>query len=112
MDEEEKTLCDNFLEYFDSAEEALKKRRFNVATTLFFKAIAAGCDLIIYRDEQLVPKSHAERFRILEQRYSDIYRIADRDFPFYQDSYTNKMDEETAKLMREDAQRIKKKIKI
>jgi hypothetical protein len=112
MDEEEKTLCENFLEYYDSAEESLKKKRFNAATTLFFKAIAAGCDLIIYRDEQMIPKSHAERFRILEQRYPKIYGIADKDFPFYQNSYTNKMDEETAKLMREDAQTIIKKIKL
>lgn len=107
MEEKEKVLIDNFNEYFSIGLEALKKNRFNSATTLFFKAIAALCDLYIFRKEKLIPSSHSKRFNILKEKYPIIYKIVDRDFPFYQDSYTQKMDREAAELLKEDAQHIK-----
>jgi hypothetical protein len=112
MDEKEKILLDNFREYFELGEEALKKDKFNSATTLFFKAFVALCDLYILKKEGFIPSSHTERFRALEEKHPDIYKIADRDFPFYQDSYTKKMDGESAKLLREDARTVKKKLGI
>ncbi|HIH31475.1 TPA: hypothetical protein HA235_02100 [Candidatus Woesearchaeota archaeon] len=112
MDAREEILRNNFKEYFESAEEALKKSKYNVATTLFFKAIAAGCDLAIFIDEQLIPSSHTDRFRILEQRYPVLYRIANKTFPFYQQSYTAKMDKETAPVLKQYAEQIKKNLKI
>lgn len=108
MDEKEKILVENFNEYFNLGLEALNKNKFNSATTLFFKAIAALCDLYILKKEGRLPSSHSDRFRILEEKYPEIYRIADRDFPFYQESYTQKMDKEAAELLREDAQNLKK----
>ena len=111
MDEKEKNLLENFNEYFTSAIEALKKKKFNTATTLFFKAIAALCDLYILKKEGFIPSSHTQRFRILEEKYPKIYKIIDRDFPFYQESYTQKMDEESANLLKEDAETIKKMLK-
>ncbi|MBN1386084.1 hypothetical protein JW968_03870 [Candidatus Woesearchaeota archaeon] len=111
MDEKEDILKGNFAEYFSSATEAFAKKRFNTATTLFFKAIAAATDIFILKKEGFVPSSHTQRFRILEQKHPDIYKILDRDFPFYQDSYTKKMDEEAAKLLMEDAEAIDKIIK-
>lgn len=44
----------------------------------------------------------------MQERYPEIYDILDKDFPFYQDSYTKKMNKETVEVFREDAQRIKK----
>ena len=108
MDEKESILLENFNEYFTEATEAMKNKKFNTATTLFFKAIAALCDLYILRKEGFIPSSHTQRFRILEEKYKNIYEIIDRDFPFYQESYTQKMDEESAKLLKEDAKTIKK----
>ena len=112
MNEKEKILIDNFNEYFSLGLEAFGKNKFNSATTLFFKAIAALCDLYILRKEGAVPSSHSSRFRILEEKYPEIYRIADRDFPFYQDSYTKKMDKEAAELLKEDAETLKKMLGI
>jgi hypothetical protein len=39
-----------------------------------------------------------------------LYEILDRDFPFYQDSYTKKMDQEAAELLKEDAETIRKMV--
>ena len=108
MDEKEEILIDNFNEYFSLGLEVFNKKKFNSATTLFFKAIAALCDLYILRKEGNIPSSHSNRFRIMEEKFPDLYKIADRDFPFYQDSYTKKMDEESAKLLKEDAETLKK----
>ncbi len=112
MDEREEILTENFKEYFELGLEAFKKSKYNTATTLFFKAIAALCDLYILRKEGQIPSSHTNRFRILEEKYPEIYKIADRDFPFYQDSYTKKMDKESAELLKEDAERLKKMLEI
>ena len=42
----------------------------------------------------------------------EVYKIADRDFTFYQDSYTKRMNLETAKLLKEDAETLKKMVGI
>ncbi len=112
MDEKEKILMENFEEYYGLGFEAFKKEKYNTATTLFFKAMAALCDLCILKKDGVVPSSHSNRFRILEEKHPEVYKIADRDFPFYQDSYTKKMDEETAKLLKEDAETLKKIVGI
>lgn len=112
MNEKERILMDNFNEYFDLGLESYKQEKFNAAATLFFKAIAALCDLYILRKENISPSSHTNRFRILEEKYPLLYRIIDRDFPFYQDSYTKKMDKESVALLKEDAETIKKMLEI
>ena len=112
MNEKEEILLENFNEYYVQGLSAFKKNKYNAATTLFFKAIAALCDLFILRKEGHIPSSHTARFRILEEKYQDIYHIADRDFPFYQESYTKRMDKESAELLKEDAEKIKKTLRI
>jgi len=110
MNEKEGILLDNFNEYFELGLEAFEKKKYNSATTLFCKAIVALCDLFILRKEGNTPSSHSNRFRILEEKYPEMYKIVDRDFPFYQDSYTKKLNKETANLLKEDAETIKKTI--
>ena len=110
MSEKEDILLENFKEYYELGKETFQKRKYNTATTLFFKAIAVLCDIHILRMEGQVPSSHAARFRILEERYPSIYKIVDRDFPFYQDSYTKKMGEESARLLKDDAEHLKKTV--
>lgn len=108
MDEREEILRENLKEYTDFAEKALDNKKYNSAVTLFFKAISAAVDLFILKKEGFVPSSHTNRFRIIEQKYTDIYNILDKDFPFYQDSYTKKMDLEAAEVLREDARKLAK----
>ena len=108
MAEKELILEENLDEYSELAEQAFKTKKYNSAVTLFFKAISAGVDLFILRKEGIVPSSHTNRFRIAQDKYPDIYDILDKDFPFYQDSYTQKMNKEAAEVLKEDAERIKK----
>ena len=108
MDEREKILRDNFEEYFQLGLKAFNEQKYNSATTLFFKAIVALCDLFLLNKESRVPSSHSDRFRTIEEKYPEIYKILDRDFPFYQDSYTKKMDKESAELLKDDIGKIKK----
>lgn len=112
MEENENILLENIKEYFEDAKQSFLKRRYNSAATLFFKTIAALCDLYILRKEGFIPSSHTDRFRILEEKFLVLYKIVDRDFPFYQNSYTQKLDEESARLLMEDAESIKKMLGI
>ena len=107
MDEKKIILEENYKEYFDQAQYAFSKNKFNSATTLFFKAICAATDLFILQKEGHVPSSHTKRFRILQEKFPEIYDIIDKDFPFYQDSYTKKMTKESAEVLKEDAETIK-----
>ena len=107
MDEREQILRENFKEYLDYAERAFHEKKYNPAVTLFFKAICAGVDLFLFLQEGMVPSSHTQRFRIIKQKFSSLYDILDRDFPFYQDSYTHRMNKEAAEVLRDDAYTIK-----
>lgn len=91
-------LIGNAKEYTKNALEAYKRREFNTAVTLLFKAISALSDLYIFKNEGRTPSSHKDRFRILESKYPAIYGIIDKDFPFYQDSYKAKLDKETSDI--------------
>ena len=108
MLEKESILRENSEEYYSLGLEAFTRGKYNTATTLFFKALAALCDLYILKKEGFVPSSHSHRFKILKEKYPNIYTLVDRDFPFYQDSYTKKMDKESATLLKEDVEYLKK----
>lgn len=108
MDERENILKANFEEYWELAEQAFQAGKYNSAVTLFFKAISAGADLFILKKEGSPPTSHTHRFRIAQKKYPELYAILDKDFPFYQDSYTNRMEKEEAEVLLEDAQQIKR----
>jgi uncharacterized protein (UPF0332 family) len=108
MNSKERILLENYEEYYNFALEALKRRKYNSATTLFFKSIVALCDLHILMKTGLAPSSHTSRFRIMEEKFPELYIIADKDFPFYQDSYSKKMGLEEAQMLKEDAEKIKK----
>jgi|SRR3989338_4203773 len=107
MNEKEKLLIDNFVEYVVFADQAYQKKKYNTAVTLYFKAICAAVDLFLLRKERFVPSSHADRFQILKEKYSEIYELVDKDFPFYQESYNQKMNKEAAEVLRDDARKIK-----
>lgn len=109
---QESILLSNILEYFNSALKHKQSKEYNSAVTLFFKAIAALGDLFLLKNEKKIPNSHTKRFKILKDKHKDIYLILDRDFPFYQDSYTNKMHLEETELLENDARELAKKLDI
>ena len=99
-------------EYFNSAEDELKKQRYNSAVVLYFKSLVALIDLFIIKNTKDTPSSHTERFRIVQSKFPDIYNILDKDFPFYQDSYIQMMTKELAEVIKNDALFMAKKTKI
>ena len=107
--EKEELLAKNIKEFYAEANNALQRRSYNSATSLFFKALAVMADWLILRREGFIPKSHADRFRILEERYPDVYEVLDRDFPAYQDSYSIILTKETAEVLKDDVKNIAEK---
>jgi len=99
-------------EYFKIAEFSLKGGNYNSAVVLYFKSLVALCDLYILEKTGESPSSHTSRFRIAENSFSEIYGLLDKDFPFYQDSYNQKMDKELAEVIRDDAEFVAKKVKV
>ncbi len=106
MQELKQVLIENAKEYWKNALEAEKRSEFNTAVTLFFKSISALCDVYILEKEGKIPSSHTDRFRILELKYSGIYRIIDKDFPFYQDSYKAKLNKEVSEMLKNDSRKL------
>ena len=99
-------LIENAKEYHKNAIEAENKKEYNSSVTLFFKCISALCDIFILEREKKMPSNHTERFRILEVKYPDIYKILDKDFPFYQDSYRAKLGREVSIMFKNDAKKL------
>ena len=99
-------LENNAKEYYRNAVQADEKKEYNSAVTLFFKALVALSDLIIFLKEKKIPSNHTERFRILEDKYPEIYQILDKDFSFYQNSYSAKMDKEASNVLRKDVEKL------
>ncbi|CUX77738.1 hypothetical protein [Thermococcus chitonophagus] len=67
-------LRSNIKEYLEDADYLFNKGHYNSVLNLYFKALVAICDYIILRDTGRLPRNHAERFRILEEKYPEIYR--------------------------------------
>ncbi|MEK6855332.1 MAG: hypothetical protein AABX73_03875 [Nanoarchaeota archaeon] len=99
----------NAVEYFQSAEEALKKDRCNTAVVLFFKSLVSFIDLLLFQKTNISPSSHTDRFRETQKQFPEIYDILDRDFPFYQDSYIQTMTKELAEVIKDDARFVAEK---
>lgn len=105
-------LKENSLEYYRNALETEKRKEYNSAVTLFFKAISSLADLFILINDKIMPSNHNERFRILQSKYPGIYKVIDKDFPFYQDSYKSKLNKETTEMLKEDARELFKILDI
>ena len=104
----EDALMQNIKEYVRNGLNAKGKGEHNTAVTLFFKAMIGICDLFLLKKEGFLPSSHVHRFRVLESKYSEIYRIVDKNFPLYQDSYKLRMDFTSSGIMEKDVRRISK----
>lgn len=109
MNEKEELLAKNIKEFYSEGNNALQRGAYNSATSLFFKALAVLADWLIMHREGFIPKSHTERFRILELKYREIYEVLDKDFPAYQDSYTITLTKETAEVIKNDVKKVAEK---
>lgn len=99
-------------EYFASAEDELRKGRYNSAVVLFFKSLVALADLYVLQKTGETPSSHTSRFRITQDKFPEVFDLLDKDFPFYQDSYVHIMTQELAEVIKNDAETLAKKTKV
>lgn len=99
-------LVENAKEFIKKAGEAEKDQAYNTAVTLYFKAIAVIIDLFILEKEGFIPSNHAQRFRILEEKYHLLYSILDKDFPLYQESYRLRLGKGYAEVLKNDFRKI------
>lgn len=106
MENIKRIFIENAREYHKNALVAENKSEYNTSVTLYFKAISALCDIYIFIKEGKTPSNHTERFRILELKYPEIYKIIDKDFPFYQDSYRAKLTKEVSLMLKNDTKRL------
>lgn len=103
-----KELAENVYEFLISAEDDMKKGRYNPAASSYFKAIAILSDINIYEKVGLLPKNHSERFLYLKMHFKEIYDIVNPLFRDYTDSYNKRLSKENVLLLKENVERIKK----
>ena len=113
MNEEKREILENNAkEYFSSGNEALLKNRYNSAVVLFFKCLIALSDIYILNKTGEAPSSHNNRFRILQEKFPEVYDLVDKDFPFYQNSYIQTMTKELAEVIKNDTKIMAEKAEI
>jgi uncharacterized protein (UPF0332 family) len=109
MDEEKDekiVLKENIKKFMNSGEIVYKTQDYTSATILYFKALFSVLDLVILKDTGKVPKDHSERFRILELRFPELYKILDKLYPTYRDTYTASIDKNICNVIKENVERI------
>ncbi len=99
-------------EYYESGKEDLIKERFNSALVLFFKSLISFCDLFLLKKQRKAPSSHNNRFRITKQFFPDVYKLLDKDFPFYVDSYGKIISKTQVEAIKYDAEVMATKAEI
>lgn len=107
-----KELLKNVNEFLDSGEDDLKKRRFNVAVSDFFKAIVILCDYLIYKEMKIIPKSHNERFSLLKKYFRKIYTKVSKFFKIYTKSYNLRLGKEEANKLKNYAYELKNTVLV
>ena len=103
-------LIENAKEFLASAEDNLKKERWNAAVSDFFKAIIAFYDYLIYTEIKILPKSHTDRFNLLRNHFKKTYYEIRQLFKTYRDSYTLRLVKNDALKMQKYAHELKNKI--
>ena len=108
----EEILIKTGKEYFYSGEDEFNKGRYNSAVVLYFKALVSFSDLYVFQETGDTPSSHNDRFKITKEKFSEVYNLLDKDFPFYQSSYVQIMNKELAGVIKDDAKIMAEKTKI
>lgn len=105
-------LQDKTRHFLKSAELVYEAKDYTSSTILLFKAFFAVLDLIILQKTGKSPKDHTERFRILEKDFPGLYRILDKYYVIYRDTYTLTINKTTCDEIKENVKRIIEEQKI
>ena len=102
----EEELLNNIKKFRGSAELIYKTGDYTSATILYFKTLFVSLDLIIFKNSKSTPKDHTERFKILQKNFPNYYKILDKYFHVYKNTYSMEIDKETCGEVRENVIRI------
>mgnify|MGYP005641582211 CR=1 FL=1 len=92
-------LKSTFQEEYSAAQILKQHQKTKSVTILLSKSLFALVDYIIYQEFQKLPKNHSERFRILEQKFPEIYLLVDRVWSSYIDAYNKPAQEKSIKML-------------
>ena len=99
MNDQMQELECTFLEEYDAAQMLLSLKKVKVAVILFSKSLFSLLDYLILKKYFKLPKSHTERFRILEEKEPQLYILVDEVWQFYHDSYSKPAAEKAIVLL-------------
>jgi uncharacterized protein (UPF0332 family) len=108
----EKDLKENIKSFIKSARLVYATKDYTSATLLYFKALFATLDLIIFRTFRKTPKDHSERFQLLKSSFPELYEILDKIYPVYRDTYSLRIEKEVCDRIKKDVENVIKKYKI
>ena len=80
-------IVEGIHEFLHTARDAEKKKRYKAAITLYYKALIACTDFLVFSKENIVPRNHRHRFRLLKKHYKELYRPASDLFNIYRLTY-------------------------
>lgn len=106
------TLLKNIQKIWTSAETINNLRDYTSATILYFKVLFVILDFILLRSKMHSPKDHTERFRMLQRDFPDLYKILDKYFQIYRNTYSTTIDKEKCEEIRKNVIKIIEKYKI
>lgn len=112
MEDNVNILRRNIKQFLSSANIIYNARDFTSATILYFKTLFGVFDLVILKNLGKTPKDHSERFRILEERFPDLYSILDTLYPIYRGTYVSNINRETCDKIKENVEKIIKEQRI
>ena len=98
-------LLANFQEFYDLAQDAFVKKKYNGAVTLFYKALVELCDYALFTSQGKLGANHRDRFELLQRHHPALYEVASKLFRFYQDSYSKRISPTIAEVIKEHVER-------
>ena len=98
-------------DYYISAEFNERIKQLDVATSDYFKSLAAVNDFILSKIN-LFAKNHEERFSLLKENFPELYKIASSLFLTYRRAYTKEIILEEIKFLKEKIKEVFKKAGI
>ncbi|MEK6913074.1 MAG: hypothetical protein AABW47_00175 [Nanoarchaeota archaeon] len=110
--DESQILLNNIKNFIKSAEIIYNLNDFTSSAILYFKALFSVLDLIILKEDGKIPKDHSERFRMLENKHIELYRILDNLYPLYRETYSFIINNKDCIRIKENVERIIKEQKI
>ncbi len=105
-------LRKNIINFKKSAELVYETSDYTSASILYFKALFVTIDYILLTSGYGIPKDHTERFRTLERVFPELYKILDRVFSLYRNTYTTTLSKFNCDEVKDYVNELIKKYEI